>query len=62
MNKENNKSTKHLENAMFVNRVASVNDCTGLMNTPPKTDEKSDNMSELLNVPTSVPSKNKKHR
>ncbi|MBE6718127.1 MAG: hypothetical protein E7574_02580 [Ruminococcaceae bacterium] len=60
MDKKNNKKTyKHLEEAMFINRAASVNDCTGLMNTPPKTHEKSENLSELLNVPTSVPSKKK---
>ena len=46
---------KHLEKAMFDNPIASSNDCTGFMNTPPQTDEKADNMSDLLNVPTSHP-------
>ncbi len=46
---------KHLEKAMFENRIASSNDCTGFMNTPPQTEEKADNMSDMLNVPTSSP-------
>ena len=53
--------TKHLEKAMFENRIASATDCTGYMVTPPETNVKADNISKILNVPTSKHVKNKKH-
>ena len=42
-----------LENAMFENRVASTNDCTGYMVTLPENNADADNISDLLNVPAS---------
>lgn len=50
---KNKQDTKHLEKAMFENRIASANDCTGFMVTPPETNNDSENISDFMNVPTS---------
>lgn len=47
--------TKHLEDAMFNNRAASANDCTGYSNTIPENEKEAENLSSLMNVPTSPP-------
>jgi hypothetical protein len=60
---KNNKNTAdHLEKAMFENRIASANDCTGYMVTLPESNAESDNISDMLHVPTSKPTNKKKHR
>ncbi len=55
-NRKIRKKIKHLEEAMFENRIASANDCTGMMNTLPD-EEIAENISDMLNVPTSKPKK-----
>ena len=55
-----NKKLDHIEKAFFENRVASNNDCTGYMVTPPTTEEQDESISDLLNVPPSKQVKNKK--
>lgn len=55
-----NKKLDHIEKAFFENRVASNNDCTGYMVTPPTTEEQDESISDLLNVPPSKQVKSKK--
>ncbi len=57
MKKQNqNNDTKHLEDALFNNPVVSATDTTGYVPTLPYTDEKADNISEMMSVPVSPPS------
>ncbi len=62
MKKQNEKDIKHLEEAMMYNPIASVNDCTGYVNTIPETNTKAQNLSQMLNVPTSPRHKNKRNK
>lgn len=58
-NKKTNKkdSFKHLEDAIYRTPAASANDCTGYMPIHTESNEKSENISNLMNAPTSPPSK-----
>ncbi|MBQ7968216.1 MAG: hypothetical protein IJ292_00130 [Clostridia bacterium] len=58
--KNKEKSTEHLEKAMLENRIASSNDCTGYMVTLPENNSESENISDMLNVPTSKRTHKKK--
>lgn len=52
--------TKHLEDAMFNNRAASANDCTGYSTTIHASEKEAENLSNLMNVPTSPPKKKRR--
>ena len=52
-------SLKHLENAIYKTPAASVNDFTGYMPSHPESNEKCENISNLMNVPTSPHTKRK---
>ena len=43
--------SKSCEDAMFFNRVASVNDCTGYTMKAPLTDDETEDKSRLVNAP-----------
>ncbi|MBR5313799.1 MAG: hypothetical protein IKU45_00105, partial [Clostridia bacterium] len=60
VNSMKNKNTKHLEDAMFKNRIASSTDCTGYMVTLPESNEEAENISDMFNVPTSKRTHKKK--
>lgn len=45
------KKYSHLEEAFFNNPVASVNDRTGYVRTPPADKDGAENLAELLSVP-----------
>ena len=51
--RQNRGKYQHLEQAFFNNPAASANDCTGYVNTPPPGHEEAENLSDLLNAPTS---------
>ena len=53
----NRGKNQHLEEAFFNNPVASSNDRTGYVNTPPASHEEAEDLSKLLNVPVSPLSK-----
>ena len=63
MNNKKNQTDKfaHLENAVYNTPPASSNDFTGYMPVHPETEEKCENISRLMNVPTS-PKKDKHKR
>lgn len=50
---------EHLIDAVFNTRAASPTDCTGVMQTIPETNFDADNVSDLMNVRTSVVDKEK---
>ena len=54
-NKKTNNSLKHLEDALYRTPPASANDFTGYMPSHTESEDKCENISELLNVPTSKP-------
>lgn len=43
--------SKNCEDAMFCNRVASVNDCTGYTMKAPLTDDETEDKARLVNSP-----------
>lgn len=53
-NKNTNNSLKHLENAIYKTPPASANDFTGYVPCNPKSEEKSENLSDMMNVPTAL--------
>ena len=59
-NTKNKNSLKHLDNAVDITKPASANDCTGYVPTLSEIGEKAENLSHLMNVPTSQPIKKKK--
>lgn len=58
--KTNATNTKHLEDALFKTPPASANDYTGYVPSSPENIEKCENLSDLMNVPTSGPSAHSK--
>ena len=52
-------STKHLEDAIYKTPPASPTDWTGYSPYVSDSTEKAENLSEMMNVPTSPPSKQK---
>ena len=56
MNNKNTKNDKfaHLENAVYNTPPASTNDFTGYMPVHPESEENCENISLLMNVPTSA--------
>ncbi len=59
-NKDKNNSTKHLDDALYNTTPASANDRTGYVPFLPENNENLNNLSQLLNVPTSPHIKKKK--
>jgi hypothetical protein len=60
-NKKTNNDLKHLENAIYKTPPASANDFTGYMPCNPISEEKSENISDMMNVPTDLKHKKTKH-
>ena len=58
-NTKSGSNFKHLENAVDITKPESANDCTGYVPTLTGIDEKGENLSDLMNVPTSLPIKKK---
>lgn len=58
MKKEQKASqTKHLEDALFTNPIASNTDTTGYVPVIPNDKDTAENLSEMMNVPVSMPPK-----
>lgn len=53
-NKKTNTGLRHLENAIYKTPPASANDYTGYVPCNPISEEKSENLSDLMNVPTDL--------
>jgi len=59
-NKQNDLS--HLESTVYLSPPASPQEWTGLMPSLPENSEHSENVSQLMNVPTSVVTKGKEKK
>jgi len=55
MDKKRNRENPLYDDAKFydIETVASVNDCTGSVPTPPKSENEAESYSDMLNIPRS---------
>jgi len=55
--KRNTNDTQHLEDAFLTNPIASNTDTTGYVPVLPADRDNAENISEMMNVPVSMPPK-----